>query len=52
VTPAGSPPSGTPAISESGPSGQSVTAQSTLGAHTLVVQAPATCTWVVKVTGS
>jgi hypothetical protein len=52
VTPAGSTPSGTPAISETGPSGQSVTAQSSLGAQTLVVQAPATCTWAVKVTGS
>jgi hypothetical protein len=52
VTPAGSSPSGTPVISETGPSGQSVTTQSTLGTQTLVVQAPATCTWVVKVTGS
>jgi len=52
VTPAGSSPTGTPAVSESGPSGQSVTAQSSLGAQTLVVQAPAGCTWIVKVTGS
>ncbi len=53
VTPAGSSsPTGTPAISETGPSGQSVTAQSSLGAQTLVVQAPASCTWAVKVTGS
>jgi hypothetical protein len=52
VTPAGSSPTGTAAISETGPSGQSVTAQSSLGAQTLVVQAPATCTWAVKVTGS
>lgn len=52
VTPAGSGPSGTPAISETGPSGQAVTSQSSLGAQTLVVQAPASCTWVVKVTGS
>ena len=52
VTSVGSSPSGTPAISETGPSGQSVTTQSTHGAQTLVVQAPATCTWVVKVTGS
>ena len=52
VTPAGSSPTGTPAISETGASGQSVTSQSTLGAQTLVVQAPATCEWVVKVTGS
>jgi hypothetical protein len=52
VTPVGSSPRGTPAISETGPNGQSVTAQSSLGAQTLVVQAPPTCTWVVKVTGS
>ena len=52
VTPAGSPPAGTPAISETGASGQSVTAQSSPGAQTLVVQAPAGCTWIVKVTGS
>ena len=52
VTPAGSAPSGTPAISETGSSGQSVTAQSSLGAQTLVVQTSASCTWIVKVTGS
>ncbi len=52
VTPAGSSPSGTAAISETGPSGQSVTSQSSIGAQTLVVQAPAACTWIVKVTGS
>ena len=52
VTTAGGSPSGTPAISETGASGQSITAQSTLGTQTLVVQAPAGCTWAVKVTGS
>ncbi len=52
VTPAGSAPTGTPAISETGASGQSVTSQSSLGAQTLVVQAPAGCVWIVKVTGS
>ena len=52
VTPVGSSPTGTAAISETGPSGQSVTAQSTLGAQMLVVQAPASCTWAIKVTGS
>jgi len=52
VTPVGSPPGKTPAITQTGPSGQSVTMQSALGAQTLVVQAPATCTWAVKVTGS
>ena len=52
VVPAGGSPSGTPAVSGTGASGQSVTAQSSLGAQTLVVQAPASCTWIVKVTGS
>ncbi len=52
VTPAGSSPTGTPAISETGPTGQSVTAQSSTGSQTLVVQAPPSCTWVVKITGS
>jgi len=52
VTPAGSSPTGTPAISQTGASGQSVTSQSSLGSQTLVVEAPATCTWAVKVTGS
>lgn len=52
VVPAGSSPTGTPAISETGASGQSVTPQSSLGAQTLVVQSTATCTWIVKVTGS
>ena len=52
VTPTGASLGGTPAVSETGASGQSVTAQSTLGAQTLVVQAPTGCTWVVKVTGS
>ena len=52
VAPSGSTPSGTPAISETGASGQSVSAQTTTGAQTLVVQAAAGCTWVLKVTGS
>jgi hypothetical protein len=54
VTPAGSSasPTGTAAISETGASGQSVTPQSSLGAQELVVQTTASCTWVVKVTGS
>jgi hypothetical protein len=52
VTTPGATPSGTPAVSETGASGQSVASQSSLGAQTLVVEAPATCTWVVKVTGS
>ena len=52
VTPAGSSSTGTAAISEMGASGQSVSAQTSLGAQTLVVQVPAGCTWIVKVTGS
>ena len=52
VTPVGASPGGNPAVSGTGANGQSVTSQSSLGAQTLVVQAPATCTWVVKVTGS
>ena len=53
VTPANATgaPTGTPAVNETGGSGQSVTAQTTAGAQQLVVQAPANCTWVVKVTG-
>jgi len=52
VMPVGASATGTPALSETGPSGQSVTSQSSLGAQDLVVQAPASCTWAVKVTGS
>ena len=52
VVPAGGSPSGTPAVSGTGASGQSVTAQSSLGAQTLVVQSTPSCTWIVKVTGS
>jgi len=54
VTPAGSSasPTGTAAISETGASGQSVTPQSSLGAQELVVQTTASCSWVVKVTGT
>jgi hypothetical protein len=52
VVPAGSTPTGTAAISETGASGQSVNAQTSLGSQTLVVQTTASCTWIVKVTGS
>jgi len=54
VTTAGSSasPTGTAAISETGASGQSVTPQSGLGAQELVVQTTASCSWIVKVTGS
>jgi hypothetical protein len=47
----GASPTGTPAVSETGGSGQSVTAQSTSGSQQLVVQAGANCEWAVKVTG-
>jgi hypothetical protein len=54
VTQAGSSasPSGTAAVSETGASGQSVTPQSSLGAQELVVQTTASCSWIIKVTGS
>jgi len=52
VTAAGASPSGAAAISETGASGQAVTAQTSLGKQTLVVEAPANCAWAVKVTGS
>jgi hypothetical protein len=52
VTPAGASPGSAAAISETGGSGQAVTAQSSLGKQTLVVEAPANCAWAVKVTGS
>jgi hypothetical protein len=52
VTTVGGTPSGVPAINQSGASGQSITTQSSLGQQTLVVDAPATCEWVVKVTGN
>jgi hypothetical protein len=52
VVPAGSTPTGTAAISETGGSGQSVNAQTSVGSQTLVVQTTASCTWIVKVTGS
>jgi len=52
VTPAGSAPGSAAAISETGGSGQAVTAQTSLGKQTLVVEAPANCAWAVKVTGS
>jgi hypothetical protein len=52
ATAAGAAPGGAAAISETGASGQAVTAQTSLGKQTLVVQAPANCAWAVKVTGS
>jgi len=52
VTAVGASPGGAAAISETGASGQAVTAQTSLGKQTLVVEAPANCAWAVKVTGS
>jgi hypothetical protein len=52
VTPVGSSPSGAPAISETGASGQAVSAQSTVGQQILTVQAAPSCVWAIKVTGS
>jgi hypothetical protein len=49
VTPVGGSPSGTPAVNETGGSGNGVTTQSTVGQQMLVVEAPTTCQWVVKV---
>lgn len=51
VVPAGGSPGSTPAVSENGASGQSVTAQTSAGSQELIVQAPAGCIWAVKVTG-
>ncbi len=51
VVPAGGSPGKTPAVSESGASGQSVTTQTGTGSQELMVQAPSNCIWVVKVTG-
>jgi hypothetical protein len=52
VVPAGTTPSGTAAVNETGATGQSVTAQTVTGQETLVVAAPPNCEWVVKVTGN
>ncbi len=51
VFPTGGSPSGTPAVSQTADSGQSVTPQTTSGSQQLQVQVPAGCIWVVKVTG-
>jgi len=47
----GASPGPTPAVSSSAPQGQSVTPQTSTGSQQIVVQAPAGCRWVVKVTG-
>ncbi|MGA2521629.1 MAG: hypothetical protein ABSG81_12535 [Acidimicrobiales bacterium] len=51
VVPSGGSPGSTPAVTEIGASGQSVTTQTASGTEDLVVKAPATCEWAVKVTG-
>jgi len=51
VAPAGGRPATTPAVSEAGDSGQSVTRQTGTGSQELMVQAFSSCIWVVKVTG-
>jgi hypothetical protein len=52
VTTPGGTATGTPAVNETGASGQSATSQTSTGAQILIVQAPANCEWVVKVTGT
>jgi len=51
VVPAGGSPGSKPAVSETGASGQSVTSQTSTGSQELMVQAPNSCIWAVKVTG-
>jgi hypothetical protein len=52
VVPSGTSPTGTPAVTETGASGQAVAMETSTGQQTLVVEAPANCAWAVKVTGS
>jgi len=51
VTAPGANPGGTPAVSETADQGQNVTSQATPGNQVLQIQAPSSCTWIVKVTG-
>lgn len=51
VTPPGSSPSGTPAVTSNDPQGQSVTNLTSTGSQQVVVQSPPQCKWAVKVTG-
>jgi len=51
VVPSGGTAGSTPAINESGASGQSITAQTSTGSQELQVTAPASCVWLLKVTG-
>ena len=52
VVPAGGKAGATPAVNESGASGQSVTTQTSGGSQELEVMAPAACVWIVKVSGA
>jgi len=52
VAPVGGKPSATPAVSETGASGQQVTQVPSTGNQVIMVQAPANCLWAVKVTGN
>ena len=52
VVPAGGKAGSTPAVNESGASGQSVTTQSSVGSQELEVVTPAACLWEVKVSGA
>ncbi|MGP8059525.1 MAG: hypothetical protein ACLP9C_07815 [Acidimicrobiales bacterium] len=51
VAPSGGQPSSTPAVNESGASGQQVTQVSSTGSQVVMVQAPANCVWAIKITG-
>jgi hypothetical protein len=51
VVPNGGSPSGAGAITSGAASGSAITPQTSPGAQQIIVQAPAGCTWVVKVTG-
>jgi len=52
VAPSGGNPAATPAVNESGASGQAIATASSLGGQVLMVKSPANCVWVVKVTGN
>ena len=51
VVPTGGKAGTAPAVSGTGASGQSVTTQTSAGSQELQVEAPASCIWIVKVTG-
>jgi len=51
VVPNGGSPSGAAAVTAGSGTGQAITPQTSTGAQQIIVQAPAGCVWVVKVTG-